>query len=64
MRKAGRALVIGIDDYPDSPLEGCVNDARAVGTLLATHANGDPNFSVIPLTSDTETVTTGGCSRR
>ncbi|MBR0684440.1 caspase family protein [Bradyrhizobium manausense] len=58
MRTAGRALVIGIDDYPDSPLKGCVNDALAVGRLLETHANGDPNFSVVTLTSDVEAVTT------
>jgi hypothetical protein len=58
MKKAGRALVIGIDDYADSPLNGCVNDALAVGRLLETHANGDPNFSVIALTSDSEAVTT------
>lgn len=58
MKKAGRALVIGIDDYPDCPLGGCVNDALAVGRLLETHANGDPNFSVIQLTSDRGPVTT------
>lgn len=58
MKKAGRALVIGIDDYPGDPLGGCVNDARAVGRLLATHANGDPNFSVVTLTSDNDVVST------
>lgn len=58
MKTAGRALVIGIDDYADSPLSGCVNDALAVGRVLETHANGDPNFSVIALTSDSETITT------
>lgn len=55
---AGRALVIGIDDYEDAPLSGCVNDALAVGRSLSTHANGDPNFDVISLTSDTSTVST------
>lgn len=58
MKTAGRALVIGIDDYAASPLWGCANDARAVGRLLETHANGDPNFSVMTLTSDAEAVTT------
>lgn len=58
MKTAGRALVIGIDHYPNSPLAGCVNDALAVGRLLETHANGDPNFSVMSLTSDSTKVNT------
>lgn len=58
MKTAGRALVIGIDAYATSPLTGCVNDALAVGRLLETHANGDPNFSVMTLTSDNQVVTT------
>lgn len=30
-----KALVIGIDDYPDdASLEGCVNDAVSVANLL------------------------------
>jgi hypothetical protein len=58
MKTAGRALVIGIDHYATAPLSGCVNDALAVGRLLSTHANGDPNFSVIPLTSDGAVVST------
>lgn len=47
-----RALVIGIDDYPGAPLQGCVNDARAIGQLLETHGNGDRNFDIERLTSD------------
>lgn len=58
MMVASRALVIGIDHYADSPLRGCVNDALAVGSKLGTHANGDPNFEVVYLTSDTCTVST------
>jgi len=46
-----RALVIGIDDYPKCPLTGCVNDAVAIGTVLESAGNGDPNFSVKILTS-------------
>ncbi|MFS8146438.1 caspase family protein [Rhizobium sp. BR 249] len=55
-----RAVVIGIDDYGEAQdnLEGCVADAMAVADKLATHGNGDPNFDVITLTSDTEKVTT------
>lgn len=38
------ALLVGVDDYPMSPLSGCVNDADRMHDLLARHANGDPNF--------------------
>ena len=27
-----RALIVGIDDYPATPLGGCVNDAKAIET--------------------------------
>jgi hypothetical protein len=52
-----KALVIGIDDYPEHPLTGCVNDAVAMGVVLETLGNGDPNFSVITLTSRDVDVT-------
>lgn len=52
-----RALVVGIDAYPNDPLTGCVNDAVAMGTVLATAGNGDPNFSVRSLTSQDHEVT-------
>jgi hypothetical protein len=51
-----KALVIGIDHYPGSPLIGCVNDAIAMGKVLETLGNGDPNFSVRSLTSLDGTV--------
>jgi len=40
-----RALIIGIDDYPASPLAGCVNDANAIRELLARNEDGSPNFT-------------------
>src|SRR3546814_14832294 len=52
-----RALVVGIDAYPKHPLTGCVNDAVALGTVLDTLGNGDPNFSVVTLTSQVQKVT-------
>lgn len=52
-----RALVIGIDDYPDFPLSGCVNDAVAVATTLETNGDGSPNFSVRLITSNDKDVT-------
>lgn len=39
-----RALIIGIDNYPEAPLAGCVNDALAVRELLACNADGSSNF--------------------
>lgn len=41
-----KALVIGINNYPGTPLHGCVNDASAIATILETHGNGAPNFDV------------------
>jgi hypothetical protein len=41
-----KALVVGINNYPSSPLRGCINDASAFGAIIETHGNGDPNFAV------------------
>jgi len=34
--QAGRALCVGIDSYPTSPLEGCVHDAQSWASVLKT----------------------------
>jgi hypothetical protein len=39
-----KAIVIGLDNYPGAPLEGCARDARAVHKLLSR--NGDENMTV------------------
>lgn len=55
-----KALVIGVDDYPGSnALSGCVNDAVAVGSILETNGDGSPNFDVVTLTSNEETIDCG-----
>ncbi|KKR21661.1 MAG: Peptidase C14 caspase catalytic subunit p20 [Parcubacteria group bacterium GW2011_GWE2_39_37] len=41
-----KALVVGIDNYPSSPLHGCVNDASAFGGIIETNGDGSPNFDV------------------
>jgi len=41
-----KALVVGINEYPSSPLRGCINDASSIATILETNGNGDPNFEV------------------
>ena len=55
-----RALVVGIDDYPDAPLAGCVNDANAMGKLLRAHEDGSPNFSVKAMLQPSQVVTRSG----
>ncbi|MGI4815729.1 MAG: caspase family protein [Janthinobacterium lividum] len=52
-----RALVIGINAYPQAPLNGCVNDAAAIANTLEYNSDGSPNFSVRLLTSDRDVVT-------
>ncbi len=41
-----KAVVIGIDNYPNAQLSGCVNDAKAVAELLRTNGDGSRNFDV------------------
>jgi len=51
-----KALIIGIDNYPDSPLDGCVRDAVEIANLLKNDADGTPNFDVKLLTSPDKTL--------
>jgi hypothetical protein len=41
-----KALIVGINNYPSSPLRGCINDASGIATILETHGDGSPNFDV------------------
>jgi hypothetical protein len=41
-----RALVVGINEYPNARLNGCVPDAERIAALLANHHDGTPNFDV------------------
>ncbi len=52
-----KALIVGINDYPNSPLRGCVNDALAMKGVLETHADGSPNFGIKLITSPSDTIT-------
>lgn len=45
-----KALIVGIDNYPRTPLKGCVNDAIAIGNVLERDGDGSPNFAVKVLT--------------
>lgn len=46
-----KALVIGIDNYPVSPLSGCVNDAISISRILEKNGDGSPNFDVKSITN-------------
>ena len=52
-----KALVVGIDNYPSSPLSGCVNDANSVANTLETNGDGSPNFGIRLITSPSTDVT-------
>lgn len=41
-----KALVVGINQYPDNRLYGCVNDAKAIAQKLSTNDDGSANFDV------------------
>ena len=41
-----KALVVGINDYPNYPLSGCINDAKEIGNMLSENGDGSPNFEV------------------
>lgn len=53
-----KALIVGIDDYPNAPLSGCVNDANKITALLRKHENKSRNFDCRVLTAETNTTVT------
>jgi len=52
-----KALVVGINDYPGSPLSGCVNDANAFAAIVESNGDGSPNFDVRLLTCPSTHIT-------
>ncbi len=54
-----RALFVGIDAYPGSPLGGCVADATVLADLLGRHYDGTPNYDVRLITSASTALTRG-----
>lgn len=52
-----RALVVGIDDYPDSPLSGCVNDANKIAEVLRKNHDDSKNFECKLLISSDGNIT-------
>lgn len=52
-----KALIVGINDYPNAPLSGCVNDANSMASVLELNGDGTPNFSVKLQTSPSTAIT-------
>jgi hypothetical protein len=51
------ALLVGIDAYRTSPLNGCVNDARNLEALLSKNDDGSPNYACRLMVAPGETIT-------
>jgi len=58
-----KALIIGINDYTNSPLSGCINDANAMANTLKTNGDGSPNFDVRLITSTGNQITRGSLKK-
>lgn len=52
-----RALIIGLDDYPNCALHGCVNDARRLTQVLSRHHDERMNFHCETITAPATAVT-------
>ncbi len=59
-----RALIIGLDDYPNCPLHGCVNDANRLGDVLSRHDDGRVNFDCQVITAPPQQVSRAVLRRR
>lgn len=55
--RTAKAVVVGIDNYVDAPLNGCVSDANEMAEMLRTHASGRKNFDVDLVTCERGEVT-------
>lgn len=52
-----RALLIGIDEYAQAPLYGCVQDAERMKAVLERHDDGTVNFDCRTLTDPPSEIT-------
>lgn len=53
-----KALMVGIDNYPNAMLSGCINDANKVTDLLRKHENKSRNFDCKLLIAEKNTFVT------
>ena len=47
-----KALIIGLNKYPNCPLSWCDNDAIAIKDLIESNGDGSPNFDVELITDE------------
>ena len=52
-----KALLVGIDNYEEFPLDGCVNDAKRLAELLKRNDDGSINFHCRTLLAGSDEVT-------
>src|SRR5438046_2511573 len=52
-----KALIVGINEYPNCPLKGCENDASRISALLEKHFDRSPNFECHTELSSKEKIT-------
>ena len=52
-----KALIIGLNNYPGSPLSGCIKDATQMKTILEKNGDGSPNFDVKLITDEKKQIT-------
>jgi len=52
-----KALIIGINDYKNAPLQGSVNDAKKIQNVLSHDEDGTPNFDCKCLTAPKDYIT-------
>jgi hypothetical protein len=52
-----KALLVGIDDYPNAPLAGCVKDAELISSALRRNHDESVNFECRTVVSSNATIT-------
>lgn len=57
MNMMKRALLVGINNYRKSPLNGCIEDATRLAEILEFHYDGSPNFATKLYIGPPETIT-------
>jgi len=52
-----KALIVGINDYPTSPLKGCVKDAQRIKNAIEKNYDGSPNFDCRIMVAPPDAIT-------
>ncbi|WP_394866493.1 caspase family protein [Paraclostridium bifermentans] len=54
-----KALIIGLDNYPNARLKGCINDAKNISSELARNNDSSPNFECKLITDEKNSISKG-----